>query len=229
MRDKGTRSRIASVAVITAALVGTVAITSAMGGGGFLTKKKANNLFEKKGTSYSKAESDGRYYGKGESDGRFRALADSTRYAVSSANWVTRDPVGNPLDLSNTGTVGLNSTGAEANVFFDAALTLPQAIQGRNVSVDSFELCYTAISATATLDAVFLHRRTQTAADPYGGTLAVSPIFDDTDRDDESCRTYSGAGPVELGPNDVASIAIRADFSGAGGIGVSRLTVNTSS
>jgi hypothetical protein len=83
-------------------------------------------------------------------------------------------------------------------------------------------LCY-QVFASATLDRVFLNKATSTT----GVNNSSTPVIDDdTDRNDEACRTYTGSVPV--GPNDMFQVIIKADYSALSSIAVSRLTVNMS-
>lgn len=216
MERRLSRGRWAAVAFITAALVVTVAITSALGGGGFLTKKKANKRYAKKGAVYT----------KGQSDARFLPLSHTSRYMVSPANWVTT--AGSSSVILGSGETSLAASIATTDRFFFAALTLPQTVAGRTVQIDSFELCYQASAPQATLDGVFLFKIADATAADWDGA-GSTPISDDTDREDDTCRTYAGAAPVPLGPNDLAQVAVRVDYSGPGVLPVGRLSVNLSS
>ena len=164
------------------------------------------------------------FYSKTQADAAFSPLHGTTKIQVSPESWLAATSTNTVANSS--GQVALSASAAGTFKFFNAGFSIPVAVRGHAVSVDSFELCYDATNANVTLDRVFLFRNTATAATPLGS--ANTPIDDDTDRHDATCRTYSAASPVALGPNDLVSIIVRAGFTAAGSIDVSRLTLNLS-
>lgn len=233
------------LAIATAAIVG-LAISPAIGASGlltqkkgvklFFTKKQANKLFltKKAGTQLvtnATAETDKRIaaataglVSKAQADSSYLPANGSVQLQISPGNWQSRGGVAS-IDLS-TNSADLDASAASADEFFGVNLTIPSVLAGRPVSITSFELCYNAAGATATIDRVFLF--TSTPAGTNVSPSGTTPINDETDRDDTTCRTYAGAAPVPIGPTTLSEIVLRNDYSAAGGITVTRLTVNLS-
>lgn len=245
MKKKRTGTKFkwfATLAVATAAVT-ALAISPAFGGPGFLTKKKATQLFlpkkakklfltqaeSKKLTESAATETDKKIaaatsglISKAQADSAYLPSKGSVQLQVSPTNWISASA--GSVNYS-TSAVDLGSSGAASDQFFNVALTLPSVLAGHPVSINSFELCYDA-APTATIDRVFLFTNTPTSANvtPSGTT----PINDETDRTDATCRTYAGAAPIPIGPTTLAEIVLRNDYSSAGSVQVTRLTVNLS-
>lgn len=238
------------IAAVAAFLAGAVAISPAIGGPGFLTNKKASRIFAKKDQVYTKSvadatflskseadnkflpksEADGRFLPRSEADGRFLPLSHSIREMVSPDAWVAfvDGDVTRVVHEQGEGQLTWTGSGAALDVPFNAALDLPQAIQGRTVRVESFELCYET-DVNVTLSRVSLVKTSNvTNVDPDGATS--TPIDDTTNRTDNNCRTYSGAGPVAIGANDFVQVEVRVDYATSGPLfmKVTRLSLNLS-
>jgi hypothetical protein len=177
------------------------------------------------GLSVSKAANADKVGGVG-ADG-FLPSSGSVQIQVGPANWVAGNDGGSTGIVVRDGNEArLGHTGAGTNQFFFAAVTIPSALQGRPLRVDSFELCY-KVDANANLNSVFLGRYTDTAADPV--STSGSLLFaDNTVRTDATCRTYAAGGPATVGPNDTFQLALRADYTASSAVEVSRLTINMS-
>jgi hypothetical protein len=234
---------IGVLAIATAAVVG-LAISPAIGASGFLTQKKgvklfftkkqANKLFltKKAGSKLvtdATVETDKKIaaataglVSKAQADSSYLPSKGSFQLQVSPTNWVAAST--GTVDYS-TAAAGLDSTGAVADRFFNAALTIPAVLAGRPVSLTSFELCYNTL-ANATIDRVFLFTNTPTSADV--SPIGTTPIDDEADRTDAACRTYAGAAPIPIGPTTLTEIVVRNDYAAASSVTVTRLTVNLS-
>jgi hypothetical protein len=69
---------------------------------------------------------------------------------------------------------------------------------------------------------VFLARTNATSTEAEATTL----IDDPTDRADTTCRTYSAAAPITLGPTQGVVVGVNAKFpSGANEVVIQRLTL----
>jgi hypothetical protein len=213
------------LALLAGAAIGAIAIQPAIGGGLF-TKKKAKKVFYTKAQSDSRfltpAAGDGRYLTPASGDGRYLPGAGSIQLQISPDNWFAA------LDATvhhSTGFVGLS--GNAANQFYNEAVSIPAQLQGRPMQINSFVLCY-AVGLNAILDRVFLAKTTPVSSDVI--PTVTTPIVDNTDRPsgERTCRTYAGASPVPIGPQDQVQIVLGADFSTLDSISVSRTTVNMS-
>lgn len=231
------KKKVTALAVAGALIITAAVISPAVGGPRFLTlgdakkvfvtKKQANRKFLRKAAAYNRRQANARFLDQSEGDGRYLPAGTATRIQVSPDNWVAADA---DVDIDHfSGEVQLGTLSAGAK-FFNAALTLPTVLHGRPVKVDSFELCYDATDPEVTLDYAFLFVvPNSTADDPLGSSSGITPIEDDTNRNDATCRTIAGAAPVTLGPNSLAQVAVRVDFVGPGGtLRIGRLTLNTS-
>ncbi len=94
------------------------------------------------------------------------------------------------------------------NVF--ANVQPPNQVAGRSMQLKSFEVCYGA-EATAILNEVEVRTIESTASTLFSDTTVIS---DETDRTDQSCRSYEPAGPVVVGPNEFIEPALSLNFSG---------------
>jgi hypothetical protein len=213
---KSRHGRWVVIALVAGVAIGAVTMSPAIGGGLF-TKKKAKRLF------YTKQQSDSRYLTPGSGDARYLPRSGNIRLQVSPDQWIA-GPFGGATVDHFASYANLISNGA-AN--FNAGVTLPSLFQGRPVQLDSFELCY-RVNTNALITGVLLAKTTPTSADI---TPSQSfPISDGNLRHagEEACRTYSGAGPVAIGPQDMFQITLESSNSGSASIQVSRLTVNLS-
>lgn len=104
------------------------------------------------------------------------------------------------------------------NVFANAQP--PNQVAGRSMQLKSFEVCYQG-GATAILNEVVVRTIASTASTLFSDTTVIS---DETDRTDQSCRTYEPAGPVVVGPNEFVEPALGLNFSG-GTFRISRATL----
>ena len=205
------------VGVLALALTATV-ISPALGGPGFLTKSGAKKTF------FTKKKTNQLFLRKSSASANFLPASGDTTLQISPDNWVA---TGSATVAHFSGEADLK--GSSGTEFFNAAINLPTQLQGRAVKIDSFELCYDATIANAKLDRVFLFvTKNATASDPIPSAPGATPIDDDTDRTDSTCRTYAAAGPVTIGPNDFAQIVIRNAYTAASHVTVGRLTVHLS-
>jgi hypothetical protein len=210
--------------LITLALGGTF-VSPAVSGPSFLTAKKAHELFFTRDATkrYFLRKADG--FTRAQTRARFLHAKATTLLQVSPATWVAAP--GGTVSHSGMGSM-LEATEPSGFAFFMAPLTVPATLQGRQVSIESFELCYrhTNNDPPSPLSLVALMvKREQTAANPYLDDVDA-PISDNTDRLDTTCRTYEGPSPVKIGPRDVAQILLRVDVGGENdGIEVGRLTL----
>jgi hypothetical protein len=213
--------------VLAVALTATI-ISPALGGPGFLTnkaakktfftKKKTNQLFLRKSSASSS------FYTKSQANSTFLPASGDTTLQISPDNWVA---AGSATVTHFSGEAQLK--GSSGTEFFNAALNLPTVLQGRAVKIDDFELCYSATNAGAKLDRVFLFVvRNATASNAIPSAPGETPIDDNTDRTDSSCRTYAAASPVAIGPNDFAQVVVRNAYTSATNVVVGRLTVHLS-
>ncbi len=226
MRGNESAGRRWTFVVGVGLLLAALTISSAVAGPKFLTPKKAFNLFAKKTDVYTKAEADGAFarkgdsYMKAEDDAKFTPLSHTASVMVGPANWVTSS--------SGSMNYGANDVGLFANsgtdLFFHAALTLPQAVAGKSATITNFEMCYEA-GGNVTLDRVSMSRVANITTASIGGAQST-PIFDDQDRTDDACRTYAPASPVPLGPNDLVQITARVDYAAPGAVTISKLLVH---
>ncbi len=221
---------IALVAVASVALAGFV-ISPAFGGPGFLTKNAARKTYVTKKvvkkTYITKKATGQKYITKDDANTAFAPRRAETTLAVSPANWISAGSGATQSVTYFSGEADLTSTAAGTFKFYNAALTLPAVLQGQPVSVKSFELCYAA-SAAAKITRVFMFSERPTSAAPHPS--GATPISDDTERTDDTCRTYAAASPVALDPSALYEIVLRADFTaGSNSVNVSRLTVDLTS
>ncbi len=243
-KTTGTKFKWFATLTIATAAITALVISPAFGGSGFLTKKKAGQLFltkkqatklfltkteGKKLTESAAADADKKIaaatsglVSKAQADSSYLPAKGSIQLQVSPSNWISASS--GSVDYS-TSAVELKSSGTASDQFFNVALTLPSVLAGRSVSIKSFELCYD-VGASATLDRVFLFTNTPTSAEV--SPLGTTPINDETDRTDATCRTYAGAAPVPIGPTTLAEIVVRNDYAAASSITITRLTVNLS-
>ena len=216
------------IGVLALALTATV-ISPALGGPGFLTKNAAKKtFFTKKKTNQlflRKSSASSRFYTKDQANSTFLPASGDTTLQISPDNWVAAGTSATVTHFSGDALL----KGSSGTEFFNAALNLPIELQGRAVKIDSFELCYSATNAGAKLDRVFLFViRDATAANPVPGAPGETPIDDNTDRTDSSCRTYAAANPIAIGPSDFAQIVVRNAYTSATNVAVGRLTVHLS-
>ena len=223
---KSRHGRWVVIALVAGLAIGTVTMSPAIGGGLF-TKKKAKKLFYTKQQSDSRyltpGSGDSRYLTPGSGDARYLPRSGNIRLQVSPDQWVA-GPFGGATVNHFASSASLVSN---AVADFNAGVTLPSLLQDRPVQLDSFELCY-RVFTNALITRVALAKSTPTSADI---TPSQSfPISDDTLRHagEETCRTYSGAGPVAIGPQDMVQITLESSNAGSASIQVSRLTVNLS-
>jgi hypothetical protein len=153
--------------------------------------------------------------------GGFLPSSGSFQVQISSDEWETQTATSSVEP--RTGQAQLS--GSMTDEFFNAPLSIPSVVQGRATQINSIVLCY-QVQASATLDRVFLWQTTATTGVFNSRDI---PIDDETDRTDDTCRTYTGTGgSIPVGPNDMLQLIIRADYAAASYIAVSRLTVNMS-
>lgn len=154
--------------------------------------------------------------------GGFLPSSGSFQVQIASDEWETQTATGSVEPRSGQAQL----SGSTTDEFFNAPLSIPSVVQGRATQINSIVLCY-QVPALATLDRVFLFQTTATTG--VSSIQAKIPINDETDRTDDTCRTYTGtSGSVPVGPNDMLQLIIRADYTAASFIAVSRLTVNMS-
>jgi len=199
------RVRWIVLALVAGVAIGAVAMQPALGGGLF-TKKKATKLF----------------YKKGQSDSRYLPISGPTQLQISPDNWTPAD-----TDSVNHFVSEAFLLGNGINQSFHLGLTIPSELQGRQVRINSFELCY-RVQSNATLTGVYLTKLTATSANILPS--ASTPINDSAHRPagEATCRTYAAGSPVPIGPQDLVQINVTADFSSPSSIQVTRSTVNLS-
>jgi hypothetical protein len=208
--------------LVVVAVVAGLTVSPALGGPGFLTvqkakrvfftKKKTNRLFLRKSAALTQADGDARYPQR----------HGTMRVQVGPDNWVQG---------SNTATVdyapflvSMQSTGAANTQRFHASPQLPSEVGGEPVRIESFELCYDATAPSAEIDGMALLRQTTTGPSDTHDTLAT----DTTVRNDKACAIVPVASSPALGANSVVQVLLEVDYSAAGAVRVSRLTLNLS-
>ncbi len=149
-------------------------------------------------------------------------VSTRTTLQVPLESWVSEannDPASSVAVATNN--AALRGASSSPQTFL-AGVTLPSTLQGRAVTVKSFDLCYDG-GALAVLDEVFLDRTDATATT----WQAVTKIDDTTDRIDSTCRTYSAASPIAIGPTQGIFVGVKAKYpSGASEVGIGRLTLH---
>jgi hypothetical protein len=184
--------------------------------------RKHYKKFAKKKNVYTKGE----VYSKAEVDSQFLPKAGSTTLSVHPSDWVAENltPPSGSVRYSTTDTF---LEGSAQDVEFQTPVTLTTSLQGKSVQINSFELCYDATGGGSTLDSVQMLRMTQTSSGSttLGGEVVIA---DEADRDDSECRTYAGAQPVPIGPQDTVAVTARVDFATLSAMQVARLTINLS-
>lgn len=230
------RGRTLGLAAVALLAVGGTFISPAVGGPNFLTLPKAKKAFFtksqtkakflRKANAYNRAQANARFLDPAEGDSRYLPISGATRLQISPNDWVSANPGGtSSVSFSSTSSgTDLRTGSANTDQKFRAGLTIPSSLQGRQTRITSFELCYEADAPFVVIDRVSLMVTSATPAQPV--SPGTTPIEDLTDRGDEACRTYSGAAPVVLGPNDMASVIVWVDFTTMGAITITRLTVN---
>lgn len=179
------------------------------------TARKHYKKFAKKNNVYTKGET----YSKTEVDSKFLPSSGSTELSVNPSNWVA-ETLSPPFGTVNyfTTLAFLSATGSSQ---FLAALTVPAKLHEKPVKVASFELCYDTNGATLERVGMLTVEQAPGNATNLPGTFM---IIDDTDRTDNTCRTYgSASGPVAIGPDD--TVVVEISLSG-GTLHVGRLTLN---
>jgi hypothetical protein len=242
------------VAGVLAALLAAVLVSPALGGPNFLTltkakkvfftKKQSNSKFLTKSAGYTRGQADAAFLNQSEGDAAFLTPAEGnaayldqaegdarylpadsdTRLQISSDNWQGANSL---LTVDYLyGQANLGTTGPLADQFFFAPVTIPQSLQGREVSIVNFELCYSGASPNATIDNVLMAvTQDASAANPF--PLPTEVNADNTNRDDTTCHVFLPVSPYPLQPNDMVQIGVRVDFATAAGeIAVGRLTMN---
>jgi hypothetical protein len=198
----------------------------------FVTKKAATATFARKTGVYSKpeadarfltgAQGDARYLTGAQGDGRYLPATAATTLQVPTMTFVSK--FGNAAASSvqyNGAETALHGDSATPQTFF-AGVTMPGNLQGRDVTVQSFDLCYDA-GTLAVIDEVFLAR---SLANPSEST-STNLIDDTTDRADSTCRTYSASPPITLDPTQGILVGVKAKFpTGANEVVIQRLTLH---
>ena len=216
----GVLAALATAAIVSPAVGGPNFLTLKKAKKVFFTKKQTNARFLRKSAGYTRGQADAAFLNEAEGDARYLPASGGTRLQVSPDSWVPASP--DVFVERHFGLATMKTTAPASDKLFFASLALPSPVQGAEVAIESLELCYSATSASATLDFVALNiTRNVTAADPF--PITDEAILDSTDRDDQTCRTYTAGGAVPIGPNDFPQLAIRVDFAaGAGTVSISR-------
>ena len=239
-------------ATAVALTVGLLAISPAFGGPSFLslkkakrtfiTKKAANATFARKKGVYSKPQADSRFLTGPQGDSRYLTPPQGDARYLSGAQGDARYlPAAGPTTLSvptatfvskfgNPGVTSVRYNGAETALHgdsatpatFTAAVTLPSLLQGRAVTVRSFDLCYDS-GGLAVIDEVFLAR---SSADTSQSS-STNFIDDTTDRADTTCRTYTASSPITLDPTEGIVVGVVTKFpSGPNDVVIQRVTLH---
>lgn len=128
-----------------------------------------------------------------------------------------------PITISDNffGFNDFSSAGANANQRVILIPDIPVTLYGRSLQLTGMQLCYNATNANVVLDEVALLRSAANNANTINSNFVVN---DTTDRNDNTCRTYSGT-PQVMAPNAFATVELTVDWLGAGGFTVSRTTL----
>lgn len=148
------------------------------------------------------------------------------RLSLPPSLFVADDPGSASVEYATGRAILSGGIGAAADVGFRAPIVVPVDLLGQRPRLDSFEVCYNAEPANATIDSLSVVRTTPT--DGNLPPVASSPISDGTDRADRRCVALPAATVPTLGPNDVLEALVTVDFSATSTVDIYRVTVNFS-
>jgi hypothetical protein len=125
------------------------------------------------------------------------------------------------IDSNFFGFTTFSAAGALANQRLLLIPDIPVTLYGKSLQLTGMEVCYNATDANVVLDEVHLTRDRANNASSTSGAFVVN---DTTDRDDNTCRTYTGT-PEVLAPNAFATVDLVVDWLAAGSFTVTRTTL----
>lgn len=179
---------------------------------------------------FTEAESDARYYNVGEKVGDADTLDgfDSAEFVQNGGiklvvlkPWQVWPSAGVTIDSSFFGFTIFSAAAAAADKNLILVPDIPVTLYGKSLELTGMQLCYDAQDANAVLDQVMLFRSYANNGNVHNNTFVVDDM---TDRDDSTCRTYTGT-PQVLAPNAFAMIQLVVDWTGAGNFNVNRTTL----
>jgi hypothetical protein len=207
---------LADGSVTTRKLAANAVTSPKIKDGQVATSDLALTVRNKLAAPYTKAQSDGRYLPRTGSVAITEPL--SGWWAALPASYGTQTQAGFAL-LDN---LTAASTGIGV---YRLGLTVPARLQGREVALNSVELCYSAFKPNTTLTRVTLLDATTSGTDV--AAAVDKPIEDFTVRDDTSCQVYTPATPVAVDEKHTLTLEVRATFGATGEwLVVNRVTAN---
>lgn len=207
---------LADGSVTTRKLAANAVTSPKIKDGQVATRDLAQSVRDRLAASYTKTQSDGRYLPR----------AGSVSITEPLTGWAAAVPTayGVQAQRGNEWLHNLDATDPGTGIY-RLGLTTPAKLQGRPVTLQSIELCYSAFKPNTTLTRVTL--LDATISGTTSAAAITTPIEDFTIRDDTSCQTYTPSSPLAVDQTHTLTLEVRATFgTTAEWLVVNRVTAN---